>query len=77
MAGDEYGKDMISVQATACTENQWSPYPPRMRVDSKHRNVGGVKGLVLSRQSFIQDQLVQGQIGNRFLQPAVLALKFF
>ncbi len=21
-----YGKDMISVQATACTENQWFPY---------------------------------------------------
>ena len=35
-----YGKDMISVQASACTENQGLPYLPRMRLDSKHRNVG-------------------------------------
>ncbi len=35
-----YGKDVISVQATACTENQGFPYTWKMRVDSKRRNVG-------------------------------------
>ena len=35
MAGDKYGKDMISVQATACTENQGLPYLLKMSAYSQ------------------------------------------
>ena len=34
MAGDEYGKDMIFVQAPACTENQGFPYSMPGEIDA-------------------------------------------
>ncbi len=33
-----YGKDMISVQATACTENQWFPYRRPTGLGALHNN---------------------------------------